>query len=35
VGRHRLRGGVRVGALFAQSLRIGRTVKRLRDRARA
>jgi MoaA/NifB/PqqE/SkfB family radical SAM enzyme len=30
VGRHRLPGGVRVGALFEHSLRIGRTVRRMR-----
>jgi MoaA/NifB/PqqE/SkfB family radical SAM enzyme len=30
VGRHRLPGGLRVGAIFEQSLRIGRTVRRLR-----
>ncbi|HEX6975808.1 MAG TPA: radical SAM protein [Vicinamibacterales bacterium] len=35
VGRHKLPGGIRVGALFDHSLRIGRTVKRLRERARA
>lgn len=34
VGRHRLPGGIRVGALFEHSLRIGRTVKRMRERAR-
>lgn len=31
VSRHRLPGGVRVGALFEQSLRIGRGVRRLRS----
>jgi hypothetical protein len=30
VGRHRLPGGVRVGAIFEQSLRIGRGVRRMR-----
>ncbi len=35
VGRHKLPGGIRIGALFDHSLRIGRTVKRLRERARA
>jgi hypothetical protein len=30
VGRHRLPGGVRVGAIFDQSLRIGRTVRQFR-----
>ena len=30
VGRHRLPGGVRVGAIFEQSLRIGRTMRRFR-----
>ena len=34
VGRHRLPAGIRVGALFEHSLRIGRTVKRMRGRAR-
>jgi MoaA/NifB/PqqE/SkfB family radical SAM enzyme len=33
VGRHRLPGGLRVGAIFDQSLRIGETVRRLRARA--
>jgi MoaA/NifB/PqqE/SkfB family radical SAM enzyme len=33
VSRHRLPGGLRVGAIFDQSLRIGRGVRRLRDRA--
>ncbi len=35
VGRHRLPGGIRVGALFEQSLRIGRTMKRMRGGARS
>ena len=35
VGRHRLPGGIRVGALFDQSLRIGRTVRRIQKRARS
>jgi MoaA/NifB/PqqE/SkfB family radical SAM enzyme len=30
VGRHRLPGGLRVGAIFEQSLRIGRGVRRMR-----
>jgi MoaA/NifB/PqqE/SkfB family radical SAM enzyme len=30
VGRHRLPGGVRVGAIFEQSLRLGRGVRRMR-----
>jgi MoaA/NifB/PqqE/SkfB family radical SAM enzyme len=34
VGRHRLPGGVRVGAIFEGSLRVGRTVRRMRRRAR-
>jgi hypothetical protein len=34
VGRHRLPGGVRVGAIFEGSLRVGRTVRRMRGRAR-
>jgi MoaA/NifB/PqqE/SkfB family radical SAM enzyme len=33
VGRHRLPGGLRVGAIFERSLRVGRTVRRLRTRA--
>jgi MoaA/NifB/PqqE/SkfB family radical SAM enzyme len=33
VARHRLPGGVRVGAIFDQSLRIGRTVRRFRTGA--
>jgi hypothetical protein len=33
VGRHRLPGGVRVGTIFEQSLRIGRSVRRLRVHA--
>ncbi|HXW05829.1 MAG TPA: radical SAM protein [Vicinamibacterales bacterium] len=32
VGRHRLPGGLRVGAIFEQSLRIGRGVRRMRAR---
>lgn len=35
VGRHRLPGGIRVGALFDRSLRIGRTVRRIQKRARS
>jgi MoaA/NifB/PqqE/SkfB family radical SAM enzyme len=35
VGRHRLPGGIRVGALFDQSLRIGRTVRRIQKRTRS
>ena len=31
VARHRLPGGLRVGAIFEHSLRIGRTVRRLRN----
>ena len=31
VGRHRLPGGIRVGAIFEQSLRIGAHVKAVRD----
>jgi hypothetical protein len=31
VSRHRLPGGLRVGAIFDQSLRIGRGVKRIRS----
>ncbi len=31
VGRHRLPGGVRVGAIFEGSLRVGRVVRRLRN----
>jgi MoaA/NifB/PqqE/SkfB family radical SAM enzyme len=34
VGRHRLPGGLRVGTLFEHSLAIGRTVRRVRERAR-
>jgi MoaA/NifB/PqqE/SkfB family radical SAM enzyme len=30
VGRHRLPGGLRVGAIFEQSVRIGRSVRRMR-----
>jgi MoaA/NifB/PqqE/SkfB family radical SAM enzyme len=33
VGRHRLPGGLRVGAIFEQSLRIGDTVRRFRTAA--
>jgi MoaA/NifB/PqqE/SkfB family radical SAM enzyme len=33
VGRHRLPGGVRVGALFEGSLRVGRAVRAMRTRA--
>jgi hypothetical protein len=33
VARHRLPGGLRVGAIFEQSLRIGRGVKRIRSGA--
>jgi MoaA/NifB/PqqE/SkfB family radical SAM enzyme len=33
VGRHRLRGGLRVGAIFTASLRVGDTVRRRRARA--
>lgn len=33
VGRHRLPGGIPVGALFESSLRVGRAVRRLRARA--
>jgi MoaA/NifB/PqqE/SkfB family radical SAM enzyme len=33
VARHRLSGGVRVGAIFEQSLRVGRAVRRVRERA--
>jgi sulfatase maturation enzyme AslB (radical SAM superfamily) len=33
VARHRLPGGVRVGAIFEQSLRIGNAVRRMRTRA--
>ncbi|MGH9163243.1 MAG: radical SAM protein [Vicinamibacteraceae bacterium] len=32
VGRHRLRGGLRVGAIFDASFKVGTAVKRLRDR---
>ncbi len=32
VGRHRLPGGVRVGSVFNASLRVGATVRRLRER---
>jgi MoaA/NifB/PqqE/SkfB family radical SAM enzyme len=35
VGRHRLPGGLRVGALFEQSLAIGRRVRRVREFARS
>ena len=30
IARHRLPGGIRVGAIFEHSLRIGRTVRRMR-----
>ena len=33
VARHRLRSGLRVGAIFEQSLRVGRAVRRVRSRA--
>jgi hypothetical protein len=33
VGRHRLAGGLRVGAIFEGSVRIGDTVRRMRSRA--
>jgi hypothetical protein len=33
VGRHRLPGGIRVGAIFSTSLRIGDAVRRRRERA--
>jgi MoaA/NifB/PqqE/SkfB family radical SAM enzyme len=33
VARHRLQGGIRVGAIFDQSLRLGRTVRRFRTGA--
>jgi MoaA/NifB/PqqE/SkfB family radical SAM enzyme len=33
VARHRLPGGIRVGAIFEQSLRVGNTVRRMRARA--
>ena len=33
VGRHRLAGGIRVGALFEQSLRVGQRVRRFRSGA--
>jgi MoaA/NifB/PqqE/SkfB family radical SAM enzyme len=32
VSRHRLPGGLRVGAIFEQSLRIGQSVRRMRER---
>ncbi len=35
VARHRLPGGIRVGAIFEHSLRIGRTVRRMRTGASA
>jgi MoaA/NifB/PqqE/SkfB family radical SAM enzyme len=35
VARHRLPGGLRVGAVFEQSLAIGRTVRRVREYARS
>ena len=31
VGRHRLPGGLRVGAIFEQSLALGRSVRRVRS----
>jgi hypothetical protein len=33
VGRHRLPGGIRVGAIFEHSLRVGRTLRNLRTAA--
>jgi hypothetical protein len=33
VGKHRLPGGLRVGAIFDQSFRIGNVVRRARERA--
>jgi len=33
VGRHRLPGGLRVGAIFEQSLALGRQVRRMRKQA--
>jgi hypothetical protein len=33
VARHRLPGGLRVGAIFERSLRVGDTVRRMRTRA--
>ena len=33
VGRHRLAGGIRVGAIFEQSLRLGQSVRRFRSGA--
>jgi MoaA/NifB/PqqE/SkfB family radical SAM enzyme len=35
VGRHRLPGGLRVGAIFDQSLAIGRSMRRVREYARS
>jgi sulfatase maturation enzyme AslB (radical SAM superfamily) len=35
VGRHRLPGGLRVGAIFEHSLRVGRAVRRVREHARS
>jgi MoaA/NifB/PqqE/SkfB family radical SAM enzyme len=35
VGRHRLPGGLRVGAVFEQSLAIGRQVRRMRESVRS
>jgi MoaA/NifB/PqqE/SkfB family radical SAM enzyme len=35
VGRHRLPGGLRVGAVFDRSLEIGRAVRRVRDHTRS
>ena len=33
IARHRLPGGLRVGAIFENSLRVGRKVRQLRARA--
>ncbi len=35
IGRHRLKGGIPVGRIFYASLRVGRAVERLRNRAAA
>lgn len=35
IGRHRLPGGLRVGAVFTGSLAVGRAVRRVRERPRA
>jgi hypothetical protein len=35
VGAHRLPGGLRVGAIFEQSFRVGRTVRGRRERMAA